>query len=134
MPPPEEDIRRTLARYCMLCDDHRFEELARLFTEDARLHVPGETYVGRDAIRSFLQQQTHVGRHLVANSLIESDGWGGTASAWSDFVIIAPNEGAAVMGRYHDRLIREGDKVWRFDLREIVPFGGSPELTESPRG
>lgn len=132
MPPPEEDIRRTLARYCMLCDDGRFAELAALFTEGGRLHALGETRRGHEEICAFME---HIhppelrGKHLGVNSVIESDGWAGTAAAWTDFVFVGQDRGVVVMGRYHDHLVREGDKVWRFDLREIVLRGDQPELT-----
>ena len=131
MPPPEEDIRRTLARYCMLCDDGRFAELAALFTEGGRLHAQGATRRGHEEICAFMD---HIhppelrGKHLGVNSVIESDGWAGTAVAWTDFVFVGQDGGVVVTGRYHDHLVREGDKVWRFDQREIVLRGDQPQL------
>jgi 3-phenylpropionate/cinnamic acid dioxygenase small subunit len=134
-PPPEEDIRRTLARYCMLCDDGRFDEFALLFCEDATFHVMGTTYTGRDAIKGFMEKGQPPelrGKHVAVNSLIEGDGWGGTASAWTDYIFVAQDGSISSQGRYHDRLVREGDKVWRFASREIVFRGGSPEISDPP--
>lgn len=136
-PPPEEDIRRTIARYCLFCDDGRFDEFAMLFTEDAQFHVMGTTHTGRDEIRRFMsvnQGPDQRGKHLTSNALIESDGWSGTATAWTDFVFVAADRTISSMGRYHDHLVREGDKVWRFALREIVFRGRTPELTQPPPG
>lgn len=136
-PPPEEDIRRTLARYCMFCDDGRFDEFGMLFTEGARFHVMGRTYEGREQIRTFMEKNQGPdarGKHLAVNSLIESDGWSGTARAWTDFAFIAQNQRVTSMGRYHDELVREGDKVWRIGLREIVFRGDDPQLTQLPPG
>jgi uncharacterized protein (TIGR02246 family) len=134
-PSPEEDIRRTLARYCMLCDDGRFDEFARLFTEDAQFHVMGKTFTGRDAIKDFMeagQPPELRGKHIAVNSLIEGDGWSGTASAWTDYVFVAQDGSISSQGRYHDQLVREGDKTWRFARREIVFRGGSPEISDPP--
>ena len=134
-PSPEEEIRRTLARYCMLCDDGRFDEFARLFTEDATFHVMGQTHVGRDAIKAFMeagQPPELRGKHVAVNSLIEGDGWSGTAEAWTDYIFVSQQGAISSQGRYHDQLVREGDKVWRFARREIVFRGDSPEISDPP--
>lgn len=133
--PPEEDIRRTLARYCMLCDDGRFDDLAELFAEQATFHVKGRTIEGRDAIcelmeKSFGPEQR--GKHLSVNPLIEVDGWGGTAKAWSDYVFVDRSGAITDQGRFYDELEREGDKVWRFKVREVVFQGDDPVATQPP--
>lgn len=133
--PPEEQIRRTLARYCSLCDDGRFEEWSDLFTDDARFHVMGRTSEGRDAIRAFIEKgQTPElrGKHVIALPLIIQDGFGGTAHAWTDFVFVNQQFEVSSAGRYHDRLVRGGDDRWRFLLREIVFMGKQPEIAGPP--
>ena len=50
----EDQIRRTLAEYCQLLDDGRFDQWADLFTEDARLVLLGQVTTGRDAIRDYM--------------------------------------------------------------------------------
>lgn len=124
-----------MARYAMLLDDGRFEEWADLFTEDARFHVMGQTQEGRADIQAWITQAQppqRRGKHVLANSLIEVDGWGGTATAWTDYIFVAQDGTITSQGRYHDRLQRGGDKRWRFTLREIVFRGDQPQLTDPP--
>jgi uncharacterized protein (TIGR02246 family) len=133
--PQEEDIRRTIARYCMLCDDGRFDEWAELFAEDGRFHVMGTTYHGRADIQAFIEAGMPPevrGKHITTNSLIAIDSWNGAAVVWTDFVFATPKGRITTLGRYHDEMERGEDKVWRFRLREIVFQGEQPDLTPPP--
>jgi hypothetical protein len=135
--PPEEDIRRTLVRYCMLLDDGRFDEWSELFTESARLHVLGRTHEGRNDIRAFVEKglpPESRGKHVNGNPLIELDSWNGTANVWSDFVLVDRSGAVTQQGRYHDVMERGTDKTWRFIVRELVEPEGEPELTKPPPG
>lgn len=128
---PEEGIRRTLALYCQLCDDGRFDEWADLYVEDAEFHVMGTTHRGRAAIKAFIekgQPPERRGKHLCANPLIDLDEGGATARAVTDYVFVArAGTGLAITsaGRYHDRLVLDGGR-WRFARREIVFLGDEP--------
>ncbi len=128
---PEESVRRTLARYCMLCDDGRFVEWAELFTEDTRFHVMGATQLGRRATRAFIeagQPPEQRGRHLTGATLVLVHG--DRARAWSDFIFVDRRGAVLSSGRYHDELELGADGVWRFSLREIVFTGAAPELAQ----
>jgi uncharacterized protein (TIGR02246 family) len=122
----DEAIRRTLALYCQLCDDGRFEEWAELYTDDATFTVMGQTHEGRTAIRRFIeaaQPPERRGRHVCANALIEVDG--DRATAATDYIFVARSEdGLAITsaGRYHDRLVRDEGR-WRFASRRIAFLG-----------
>ena len=136
--PPEEEIRRTLARYCMFVDDGRFDEFVNLFRAEARFHVLGTTHQGHDELLSFMSgaqgnPETR-GKHVAINSLIELDSWNGKATCWTDYIFVGGSNTITSAGRYHDELVRDGDKVWRFDLREIVFVGDEPQLTQPPPG
>jgi hypothetical protein len=135
---PEEDIRRTLARYCMLVDDGRFDEWAKLFRPEAKFHVLGRTHQGRDELLAFMASAQGNpearGKHVAINPLIELDSWNGTADCWTDYIFVGGDSQVTSVGRYHDRMIRDGDKVWRFELREIVFAGDEPQLTQPPPG
>jgi 3-phenylpropionate/cinnamic acid dioxygenase small subunit len=126
-----ESIRRTLALYCQLCDDGRFDEWAQLFTDDAEFSVLGNTHVGRADVQAFIESAQPPelrGKHVCANSLIEIDERGGTATALTDYVFVGRTpEGMAVTsaGRYHDSFIRDGER-WLFRRREIAFMGGEP--------
>ncbi|MGH9188295.1 MAG: nuclear transport factor 2 family protein [Acidimicrobiales bacterium] len=121
----EEGIRQTLARYCQLCDDGRFEEFAALWTDEAVFSVPGrDAVVGRGAIRAFMekaQPPERRGKHMCSNSIIDVQG--DEARVVSDYVFVAGPGGAYTItsaGRYHDRIVRDpetGD--WHFAQRRI---------------
>jgi len=120
----EEGIRRTLALYCQLCDDGRFDEFARLFATDAEFRVMGRTYAGRDAIRDFMtaaQGPDARGKHIATNTVISVEGH--TARAFTDYLFVSRDVAITNVGRYHDRLVREPDGEWRFAEREIVFMG-----------
>lgn len=142
---PRDAIRRTLALYCQLCDDGRFDEWGELYTDDAEFRVMGRTYRGRPAVQAFIeagQPPERRGKHVCANSVIDLDPDGRSARAVTDFVFVAraarqsspegaapPASGFAItsVGRYHDRLVLDaGSGTWRFARREIVFMGDSP--------
>lgn len=132
---PEELIRRTLARYCMLCDDGRFDDWAQLFTADARFHVMGSTHVGRADVRAFIesgQPPERRGKHVAVNPLVVVSDDGATARSWCDYVFVDRAGAISNTGRYHDELLLGNDGTWRFALREIVFTGAAPELTQPP--
>ena len=135
MAAADQAIRRTLARYCLFCDDGRFDDWGQLFTTDTRFHVMGSTHEGRPAAQAFIergQPPERRGKHMVVNSLILVHAGGLTARAWSDYVFLDRSGVVTNSGRYHDELVRGNDGVWRFSLREIVFQGAEPELTSPP--
>ena len=120
----ERMIRRTLALYCTLLDDGRFDDWSQLFTEDAEWIIPGTVFKGRAAIAAGVgaTQPPVVGRvkHLSHPPVIEftSDR---TARAWSDVVVLFRNrEGVWTIlaaGRYYDDLEKE-EGAWRLRCRQ----------------
>ncbi len=127
-PSDFEAIRLTLALYCQLCDDGRFDEWAELYTTDATFSVMGHTYTGPVAIKDFIEAGMPPevrGKHMCANSIIEVDSTGNAASARTDFVFVGrTGEGLAITqsGRYHDTLAREAER-WLLRSRQIVFMG-----------
>ncbi len=114
-----EAIRQTIACYCKLLDDQRFEALADLFAEDAVLPWEGRTLVGREAIRRDLpstQRPKGTTRHLPISPVIDVRGEGAsrTALAWTDtLVTVHPPEEPAVIawtGRYYDAFAVENER------------------------
>jgi 3-phenylpropionate/cinnamic acid dioxygenase small subunit len=133
---PEEGVRRTLAEYCQLCDEGRFDEWAELFTADARFAVMGRVYVGREAIKAFIeagQPPERRGKHLCANPVIDIDPGGTRARVVTDYVFVGRSGGAFAItsvGRYHDTMVEVGGR-WRFETREIVFLGDRPARAEA---
>lgn len=118
-----DQIGRTLAEYCQLLDDGRFDQWADLFTEDARLVLLGRVTTGRHAIRDYMmgvQSEGSRGLHMTANILVDADG--DTATATTDYMFVRPSGGGLAIiaaGHYYDRLVRGGTR-WRFSEREIT--------------
>jgi 3-phenylpropionate/cinnamic acid dioxygenase small subunit len=123
---PEHAIRRTLARYCQLLDDGRFDEWVEVFSDDVAFSVMGQVAHGRDAVRRLIepvQQADARGRHILSEPLITVDG--DTASAATDYCFVSRELAVSSAGRYHDVLVRDGDE-WRISAREIVFVGDQP--------
>ena len=125
-----EGVRRTLALYCQLCDDGRFDEWITLYTDDATFSVLGQTHQGHDAIKAFIenaQPPEARGKHFMGQSVVDEDASGTRATAVSDYSFISrtANGGYAITssGRYHDELVRADDGRWLFRSREIRFLG-----------
>jgi uncharacterized protein (TIGR02246 family) len=122
----EDQVGRTLSRYCQYLDDGDFDRWIELFTDDAALHFAGRTSEGRVAIRAFMekvQPPEGRGKHITANSLVDVDGDGATAD--TDYLFLRPTAAGLVptaTGRYQDELVRDGDR-WRFRQRRITLLG-----------
>ncbi|WP_436778334.1 nuclear transport factor 2 family protein [Yinghuangia sp. YIM S09857] len=125
----ESAVRRIHAAYSQACDDGRFEALGTLFADDVELVVRGSVVArGREAACEWIaaaQPPERRGRHLVANTVIESSG-PGTTVAVADFVFLAPGPDGglvvATVGRYRDRFVA-GDGAsgrWMLARREMV--------------
>jgi hypothetical protein len=132
-------IRRVIAQYGQLLDDHRFHEWGALFMEDAEFwSIPGQhlahgdgiaKLTGRTAIVASVEKVTQDMReaggviHFGGNPIIDVDG--GRASAWWDFIVVhVKPEGTELpfSGRYFAELEKQ-DGRWRFRRRVSVRPG-----------
>jgi 3-phenylpropionate/cinnamic acid dioxygenase small subunit len=119
----EDEIRRTLGRYSLLCDDGRFDQWGELFTEDARLELMGKVTLGRPAIVTYMQSIQPAesrGLHMTSGPLVEVDG--ASASATTNYMFVRPTaDGMTIVaaGRYYDQLVRDGRR-WLFAERRIT--------------
>ena len=119
----ETRISATLAAYSQLLDDGLFGPWSELFTEDAHLSFPGRDAEGREGIRALMekvQPDGARGKHMTSNSTFEVNG--DTAVGSTDYLFVrADAEGIGIVsaGRYHDTLVREGER-WRFRERVIT--------------
>lgn len=116
-------IRQTLARFCLLIDDGRFDDLVSWFACDATLVVRGSALVGRDAIRDWFAASNPPhkrGKHLTTNIVV--DVYGDHADSAADFLFLNFVGGQlkpAFVGRYTDRLVKIDGK-WLFNSRTIA--------------
>jgi uncharacterized protein (TIGR02246 family) len=125
-----DEIRNLIGRYCQLVDDNQTAAWAELFTPDAVMHVPGRVYSGRDAIRAFIESQpargvpaAERGKHMNCNTVIELDGDGIHARAWTDYMVVGRPK--LLLGRYDDTLVRDADG-WRLVERKVVRPSDEP--------
>jgi 3-phenylpropionate/cinnamic acid dioxygenase small subunit len=118
----EEQIRRTLAEFCVFLDGRRFREWSELFTEDGVFCE----HVTRAAIFAWISGDELATRpdlrrkHTVHNILIDVDG--DRARATADLVMYDKVEDRPwfiLTGTYTDHLVREADR-WRFSNRQLA--------------
>jgi 3-phenylpropionate/cinnamic acid dioxygenase small subunit len=127
---PAREIENLLHLYAERMDAGDFEGVGALFERAAYGAEGGDAVHGAAAVSRLLAAQvrryedgTPKTRHLVTNARIEVDEATGTATARSTFTVLQAvpprGPGIVVVGRYHDRLVRE-DGRWRFAERRMA--------------
>lgn len=114
----EDGIRRTIASYGRLFDAKQWDDLGRIFTEDASVTSRRGTFTGRaNVIRDLKNAMTgdYHGTLFISNTVITVDGE--QAIAVSDFLEVEDNQILAV-GTYTDKLTKSGDS-WLLAGKEI---------------
>jgi len=142
------EIRDVLERYMRYNDDGDAERLASLFHPDGTFQTSAQSHTGRDVIAALFRaampatpsQWTEEGHvfdeprslHLGSNPIVDLDG--DRATAETDFQVVARNaEGRAtvkLVGRFRDRLRRDGDGPWLIECRTVVSVA-KPEAKTS---
>jgi hypothetical protein len=114
-------VGTAIAAYTQALDDGRTDDIVETFCPDGVCDIPGlGRHTGHEALRAAYGGVTPKGpqRHLVLNTLITE--WDEhEARASSDLVFLIKGDGgwtAALVGRYHDVLHRDGG-TWRFHSR-----------------
>jgi 3-phenylpropionate/cinnamic acid dioxygenase small subunit len=118
----EEQIRRTLAEFCVLLDERRFLEWSDLFTDDGIFceHVTREaifTWISGDQLAR--EPDLHR-KHTVHNAIIDVDG--DEARVTCDLVMFdkaGDKPWFILTGKYTDHLVRDGGR-WRFKNRQLA--------------
>ena len=110
---PEVDlaVRRLLARYCHLVDDHDYDAAAALFTDDGRFRLADHDLKGQAAIRSWMDTIPPSLFHQVSNVVVSNASRPDTYHAVSDVMAAAKADGRwtiSFLGRYHDTLSGDG--------------------------
>ncbi len=121
-----DEIESMFYRYARGFDEHKLEQLAECFTEDARF-FSGEWIEGRAAIRDRLTERRQmradagqIPRHVNTNISIERQSED-EATAYSYFALVVSSaEGISidVAGTYEDKLVRQ-DGRWLIASRRI---------------
>ncbi len=134
-----EQIRALIATYAISFDDHDWDRFGQLWTEDAAFVVGDQAFEGREAMLEFLTTclpDDYDGKHMNSPPLIELAPDGESATAQTDVVWIPQNFENAIVARYHDTLVRRGER-WLFARREEQPLQykpGPPPMSETAVG
>jgi hypothetical protein len=121
---PEVDlaVRRLLARYCHLVDDHDYDAAAALFTDDGRFRLVDRDLKGQAAIRSWMDTIPPSLFHQVSNVVVSNASRPDTYHAVSDLMAASKSDGRwtiSFLGRYHDTLSGDGREM-RFSQRIVT--------------
>lgn len=129
-------IRDLVVTYAMAFDDRDWDRLGALWTEDAAWVGPGHAFEGRDAILAFMSTclpDGYEGKHMNPQTLVEFSEDGRSAVVDTDVVWIPQNFENTILARYHDDVVREGDR-WLFKRREEIPIpfkAGPPPMSDT---
>jgi uncharacterized protein (TIGR02246 family) len=121
-------IRDLVVSYAMAFDDHDWERLSSLWTEDAAFIVGAQSFNGRAALMAFLSSclpDDYQGKHLNPQTLVQLADDGQSAVADTDVVWIPQNFQNTILARYHDDVVKRGDR-WLFRRREEFPVQHRP--------
>jgi len=129
-----EAIKTLKARYCHLVDARSWDELHKLWTEDAVCDYGFfGSYNGRDQImdkffRELVASAASFMVHMVHNPVIEVNGDRASGSWYltSQTTIQPANQAVWVMGIYRDEFVRVGGEwkisALRFEFKYYTPF------------
>jgi ketosteroid isomerase-like protein len=119
----KEEIRETIYRYAWQLDKKEWDDLTKLFCDDAILIVhPYGVHEGRDAIRSFflnILDKRPAGFHYVSNIVVTVSGNLGKSDSFWHSTGEREGRSMVVAGFYHHELIKREDCNWYIKKKEI---------------
>jgi hypothetical protein len=132
-------ISDVIGRYCMLFDDQDWDELDKLWTDDASFVVEENAFEGREVLMGFLRTclpKGYQSKHMISPPIVELSEDGRAATARTDVTWIAGNFVNTIVARYNDRMVRDANG-WRFQRRVEVPMQfvpGPPPMSDTATG
>ena len=124
----QQEIRDLSAKYAMFLDDHDWDALGGLWSEDAVWSIGDIVFAGRQAVMAFLSGcliEDYFAKHINGQSLIVVNEDGVTATGKTDVLWLAQNFETQVMARYVDSYVKVGGH-WLFKHREEVGIDYRP--------
>jgi len=131
-----QDIRDLVVTYAMAFDDHDWDRLGTVFTEDASWIGPGHEFAGKPAILEFMRTclpDDYESKHMNPQTFVRFADDGQSAVADSDVVWIAQNFENQIVARYHDDVVKQ-DGRWLIKRREEQPLtfrAGPPPMSDT---
>jgi len=128
----KEDIERVLLEYGRALDARDFTAYSNLFATDGEWIGGFGAVKGPANIKAFMEKNMGTNGnptnnyHLLSNFVVTVSG--DTATAWSRWAFVQPQERGAVIaqaGRYDDTFVRENG-VWKFKKRTASNDTGRP--------
>lgn len=121
-----EEIRSLRLQYHNAMNEHRFEDLAAVFSEDAILDfgVLGAVGEGRETIHTLLSSSSvllQFVKHFIHNHQIHVSGDNGTGRSYLEARTVSNGKAYNVTGRYDDIYIRT-EEGWRFAKMQLTLF------------
>jgi len=116
-----DEIDRVIKNYGYVIDDKDWDRLPEVFAPNGSFVVEGTdiAYEGLDAVDAFMRSfQAHPLMHYSTNIIIDVEE--GASRATARVKVFGPHaDGTAVIGTYHDTLVRT-DAGWRFERRRVT--------------
>ena len=131
-----QEIRDLVVTYAMAFDDHDWDRLATVFTDDASWVGPGHEFAGKEAIIEFMRTclpDDYESKHMNPQTFVRFAENGQSAVADSDVVWIAQNFENQIVARYHDDVVKQ-DGRWLIKRREEQPLtfrAGPPPMSDT---
>jgi uncharacterized protein (TIGR02246 family) len=131
-----QDIRDLVVTYAMAFDDHDWDRLGTVFTEDASWVGPGHEFAGKPAILEFMRTclpDDYESKHMNPQTFVRFADDGQSAVADSDVVWIAQNFENQIVARYHDDVVKQHGR-WLIKRREEQPLtfrAGPPPMSDT---
>ena len=128
----KEEIQHVLLEYGRALDSRDFTAYSNLFAADGEWVGGFGSVKGPANIKAFMEKNMGTGGnptnnyHLLSNFVITVNG--DTATAWSRWAFVQPQERGAVIaqaGRYDDTFVRENG-AWKFKKRVASNDTGRP--------
>ncbi|MFC3494550.1 nuclear transport factor 2 family protein [Glycomyces rhizosphaerae] len=118
------ELADLVARHSLWIDEARYDESARLFTEDVTAKTRGGELAGRDALTDLARSRHGEYRrtlHSKGNLVIELAGDTATVRASDIAVYVLDDKTEAVAAAIHRYGARRTADGWRFDHLEVEP-------------
>ncbi|CRK59744.1 hypothetical protein [Alloactinosynnema sp. L-07] len=119
------DITQLVYRLAACLDDHRFDDLRELFTDDVSASTPGGVAEGRDAViaqASRNHEEYQRIQHLISNVLVDVDGSEAAVRANLIGTFVGKDDKPVLeLGAVYRFRAREIDAEWRLSRVEVAP-------------